>query len=41
MGSFGVLCKISHAKLFKKATPPTVFIQFQENFMKSMIIYYC
>ncbi len=37
----GALCKISDVKVFTPfytTTPPTVFIQFQPNFMESMVI---
>ena len=38
MGSFSTLCNISDVKILQKAAAPTVFIQFQLNFMRNMLL---
>ncbi len=38
LGSFSALCKISDVKIFQKAAAPTVFIQFQPNVTRNLLL---
>ncbi len=38
LGSFSALCKLSDVKIVKRLLLPSVFIEFQPNFMENMVI---